>query len=70
VNEVWRPLLAIAELAGPGWAARARRAAVALSTGDEGLASLGVLLLGDIRKSVSSDERPRLGLWRVVLQML
>jgi hypothetical protein len=33
-NKVWRPLLAIAALAGRDWAARARRAAVALAAGE------------------------------------
>jgi hypothetical protein len=57
-NEVWRPLLAIAELAGDVWAARARRAAVALAAGDENdEPSLGLLLLGDIR---AVFERPQL----------
>jgi hypothetical protein len=47
---VWRPLLAIAKLAGDDWAARTRRAAVALAAGvtsDE--PTLGLLLLGDVR---------------------
>jgi hypothetical protein len=55
-NEVWRPLLAIARLAGEDWAARGRRAAVALAAGqtsDE--PSLGVQLLGDTRAVF--DER-------------
>jgi Protein of unknown function (DUF3631) len=34
-QDVWEPLLAIADLAGEGWSERARGAAVALSTGDE-----------------------------------
>jgi hypothetical protein len=49
-NEVWRPLLAIAELAGEAWLARARGAAVALSAGEASdEPSLGLLLLADIR---------------------
>jgi hypothetical protein len=44
---VWRPLLAIAALAGRDWAARARRAAVALAAGETSdEPSLGLLLLG------------------------
>jgi Protein of unknown function (DUF3631) len=61
VNEVWRPLLAIAELAGEPWASRARRAAVALTRGvgdDE--ASLGVLLLGDIRTVFEERQAERI----------
>jgi Protein of unknown function (DUF3631) len=47
-NEVWRPMLAIATLAGPSWAARARRAAFALAAGDASdEPSLGLLLLSD-----------------------
>jgi Protein of unknown function (DUF3631) len=48
-NEVWRPLLAIAELAGGDWPARARAAALALnssSAGDD--PSLGLQLLADV----------------------
>jgi hypothetical protein len=49
-NEVWRPLLAIAELASGRWPAQARRAAVALAAGDANdEPSLGLLLLGDAR---------------------
>jgi Protein of unknown function (DUF3631) len=47
--EVWRPLLAIAELAGDPWATRARCAAVSLATNDGDEPSLGLLLLEDIR---------------------
>ncbi len=60
VNEVWRPLLAIAELAGPGWEARARRAATALSSDGEDEASLGVLLLGDIRAVFEERQAERI----------
>jgi hypothetical protein len=49
-NEVWRPLLAIAEAASPAWLAQARRSAVALAAGETSdEPSLGLLLLGDIR---------------------
>jgi hypothetical protein len=47
--EVWRPLLAIAELDGEPWSARARRAVVSLTGGEEEDPSLGLLLLEDIR---------------------
>jgi Protein of unknown function (DUF3631) len=50
-QEVWEPLLAIADLAGGGWKKRARDAAKTLAKAkgriDE---SRGVLLLGDIRR--------------------
>jgi hypothetical protein len=44
------PLLAIADLAGPEWASRARAALVSLAGGDESEGdTLGVRLLGDVR---------------------
>jgi hypothetical protein len=60
-NEVWRPLLAIAAEAGQAWEARARRAALALAGAaydDE--ASLGVLLLGDIRSVFEKRQAERI----------
>jgi putative DNA primase/helicase len=51
----WRPLLAMAELAGGEWPDRSRNAAIELSgTGDDN-ASTGVLLLGDIRELFYKD---------------
>jgi putative DNA primase/helicase len=51
----WRPLLAMAELAGGEWPDRSRNAAIELSgTGDDN-ASTGVLLLGDIRELFHKD---------------
>jgi hypothetical protein len=59
-QDVWEPLLAIAELAGGDWSARARAAAVALSTGEErGDDSLGVRLLADIRDVFESNRTTR-----------
>lgn len=56
-QDVWEPLLAIADLAAGDWPNRARRAAIALSTGvereDE---SLGVSLLLDIRNIFTANE--------------
>ena len=49
----WRPLLAIAELAGGDWPALARDAAIALAPKDA--TSIGTTLLGDI-KSVFADQ--------------
>jgi hypothetical protein len=61
VNEVWRPLLAIAELEEGPWASRARRAAIALAGGvDDDETSLGVLLLGDIRAVFEKRQAERL----------
>jgi putative DNA primase/helicase len=45
----WRPLLAIADLAGGEWPAKARRAAIAFALADADEDSIGVLLLGDLR---------------------
>jgi hypothetical protein len=51
----WRPLLAIADLAGGDWPAKARAAALALS-GEEAAedGSLGVQLLQDIREAFAT----------------
>jgi Protein of unknown function (DUF3631) len=60
-NEVWRPLLAIAECAGEIWAARARRAALTLSASDaEDEPSLGLLLLADCRTVFDERQAERL----------
>lgn len=56
--DAWEPLLAIADRVGADWPARARAAAVALSS--DGRAegeSVGVRLLGDIRGVVAGRER-------------
>lgn len=45
----WRPLMAIADLAGPEWAQRARRSAIALRVPDAELETPGMRLLADIR---------------------
>jgi hypothetical protein len=59
-QDVWEPLLAIADLAGDDWPARARVAAVALSTGEEREdESLGVRLLQDIREVFESNGMMR-----------
>jgi hypothetical protein len=55
-QDVWEPLLAIADSAGGGWAERARTAAVEISSNrDEDDASLGVRLLADVRRAF--DDR-------------
>jgi hypothetical protein len=53
--DVWEPLVAIADLAGEEWAARAREAAVELSTrvGEE--QSLGVLLLASCKAAFDAN---------------
>ncbi len=59
-QDVWEPLLAIADLAGGDWPERARRAAVALSTGDEREDdSLTVVLLRDVYAYFTSNGHDR-----------
>jgi Protein of unknown function (DUF3631) len=58
--EVWRPLLAIAELDGESWAARARRAALALAAGDDDDRSLGLVLLADCRTVFDQQQVERI----------
>jgi Protein of unknown function (DUF3631) len=48
-DDIWEPLLAIADLAGGDWPTLARAAAVELHSGDTENESYGVLLLADIR---------------------
>ena len=69
-NEVWRPLLAIAEQAGGAWAARARRAALALAGADEDdEASLGIRLLGDIETVFEERQIERIATADLVLAL-
>jgi putative DNA primase/helicase len=51
----WRPLLAIADIAGGDWPDRARRSAEKLSAGRSG-ETIGVILLDDIRQIFSARE--------------
>jgi hypothetical protein len=56
--DVWEPLVVIGDAAGPEWSARIRRACVALSAVTiEQEASLGVRLLGDIRRVLGDADR-------------
>ena len=55
---MWEPLLAIADMAGEGWAGRARAAAVELyATRDQDDESIGRRLLADIRAVFDDPER-------------
>jgi len=57
-NEVTRPLLAVAALAGPEWSERARSALLELVAGKGGEdQSTGVRLLGDIRAVLGGSDR-------------
>ena len=55
----WRPLLAIADLAGGEWPAKARQAAEALEAGDDA-EGVGILLLRDLRELFEERETDRL----------
>jgi hypothetical protein len=55
-DDIWEPLLAIADMAGEDWPALARAAAADLHASDPENESYGVLLLGDIRDLVKDDE--------------
>ena len=67
--EVWRPLLAIAELDGESWATRARRAVLTLSTGSVEEPSLGLLLLADIRDVFEETDALRLATADLILDL-
>lgn len=54
----WRPLLAIAQLAGKAWLGRAREAAVAFSGKDDDNDSVRVLLLRDLHLILESEPHP------------
>jgi hypothetical protein len=60
--DLWEPLLAVADLAGPCWPERARAAAVALSgeTENDMPGSLGCLLLADMRTAFAAAKADRL----------
>jgi putative DNA primase/helicase len=51
----WRPLLAVADLAGGAWPQRARKAATELSIDGEDSMSAGVLLLTDLRELFAGE---------------
>jgi putative DNA primase/helicase len=56
----WRPLLAIADVAGGDWPARARSAALELSNDTSDQDSVGTLLLHDIRSAFESKSVDRI----------
>jgi hypothetical protein len=57
-QEIWEPMLAIADMAGEGWGVWARQAAVSLHTGSDGTdGSIGIRLLSDIRDVFGGDDR-------------
>ena len=66
----WRPLLAIADLAGGPWPERARRAAILLSSDREDDNSAAVLLLGDLKRLYENREADRLSSAEIVAALL
>lgn len=56
----WRPLIAIAELAGGDWQDRARKAAVTLTGCEDDSEGAGVMLLADIRELFELQQTERL----------
>jgi hypothetical protein len=57
-QDIWEPMLAIADAAGDGWEKWAREAAVALHSGvDESDGSIGIQLLADIRLVFDDEDR-------------
>jgi len=66
-QDTWEPLLAIADAAGGEWPERARKAAVALSTGHDGSEdSLTVRLLADIKSAFAVTGEERLPTQRLI----
>jgi hypothetical protein len=55
-DDIWEPLLTIADEAGGDWPALARAAAVELHAGDNETESYGVLLLADMRDVLGDQE--------------
>jgi Protein of unknown function (DUF3631)/Bifunctional DNA primase/polymerase, N-terminal len=58
-QDIWEPVLAVADLEAGEWVRQARLAAIELSGGRDGIeddASLGVLLLGDTREILTYDR--------------
>jgi Protein of unknown function (DUF3631) len=68
-NEVWRPLLAIAELAGEKWTAAARRSALALATSQSHEPTIAVLLLSDIRDVFADKKAERIATSDLILAL-
>ena len=55
--DTWEPLIAIADLAGGDWPARARKAASALTAEDDTDTSLGARLLADLRDVFGAADK-------------
>jgi hypothetical protein len=55
--DTWEPLIAVADLAGGDWPARARKAAIALTAEDDTDTTLGARLLADLRDVFGEADR-------------
>jgi hypothetical protein len=55
--DTWEPLIAVADLAGGDWPARARKAAIVLTAEDDADTSLGARLLADLRDVFGSADK-------------
>jgi hypothetical protein len=55
--DTWEPLIAVADLAGADWPARARKAAIALTADDDTDTTLGARLLADLREVFGDADR-------------
>jgi Protein of unknown function (DUF3631) len=64
----WRPLIAVADLAGGEWTQRARDAAAELSGGDD-LESIRVTLLADIRAAFTTKSADRMSSEEMAAQL-
>lgn len=67
--DAWEPLLAIADAAGEGWAARARRAAVVLHASREQDDSLGLRLLADSRRVFEARSVERIATSELIAEL-
>ena len=55
--DTWEPLIAVADLAGGDWPARARKAAIVLTAEDDTDTTLGARLLADLRDVFGDADR-------------
>ena len=69
IRDNWRPLLAIADLAGDEWSRRARESASRLAALAAADASCGIVLLGDLRALFQSTGEDKLGSEEILLHL-
>jgi hypothetical protein len=69
-EDIWIPLLTIAEVAGGAWASKARKAALALSgAADPAEESIGIRLLTDIRSVFVGDRMKTEALTKALIEL-